>query len=305
MHQEKKTNEDMIFSVVIPSYNREKVVARAINSVLNQTYQDFEIIVVDDGSIDKTKEVVRAIDDCRIRYVFQDNQGANAARNNGIIHAKGDYITFLDSDDQYEPTMLEEQLKVFEKDDSIGFLYTKLDYILPDGKHCSFPLDFGLSGNCYKEVLCQGYLAPTSVIAARKSSFDVAGLFDLSLPASQDDDICFKMAKHFKIAYIDKVLAHMHIDAGNRITNRRRPAIGWWLLWNKYEEDVVQLCGRETMALHFSQCVFYFLCANMFEEAQRAYRKYKSYGGKKTFFYFKYLVIKKIMKTRILSFIRK
>lgn len=282
----------MKFSVVIPMYNRANVITRAVNSVLNQTIRDFELLVVDDGSTDDSAKVVESINDSRVRLIKQKNGGANSARNNGILNAKGEYVAFLDSDDEFEPTMLEEQLKVFETDKNIGFLYTKLDTIHPDGMHHPFPQKFGLCGNCYKEVLAQGYLAPTSVVAARKDSFEIAGLFDLSLPASQDDDICFKMAKHFKIAYIDKVLAHMYIDAGNRITNRKNPAMGWWMLWNKYEDDVVQLCGEEIMALHFSKCVSFFLRAKMQKEAKTAFRKYKSYGGKDTFIAFRYAEIK-------------
>lgn len=294
-----------MISVVIPMYNRANVIARAVRSVMNQTIQDLEIVVVDDGSTDDSVKVVESINYPRLRLIKQDNGGANAARNNGIIHARGEYVAFLDSDDEFEPTMLEEQLNVFENNHDVGFLYTKLDVILPNGCHYPFSQNFGLSGNCYKEVLAQGYLAPTSVIAARKECFDIAGLFDLSLPASQDDDMCFKMAKHFKIAYIDKVLAHMYTDAGNRITNRRNPANGWWLLWNKYEDDVVQLCGHKVMALHFSQCISFFFYADMYEEARNAFRKYKSYGGKKTYLFFIYADIKRKIRSEICSFISK
>lgn len=95
-------------SVVIPTYNRAHLVGRAIQSVLNQTYQDFEIIVVDDGSTDNTEEVVKSFNDPRIRYIRHDqNRGGSAARNTGIKMARGEYIAFQDSDDEWLPEKLE------------------------------------------------------------------------------------------------------------------------------------------------------------------------------------------------------
>ena len=87
-----------MFSVIIPSYNRAHILPRAIDSVLTQSFQDFEIIVVDDGSIDDTKNVVLSINDARVKYAYQENRGVCVARNYGISVAKGDYLAFLDSE---------------------------------------------------------------------------------------------------------------------------------------------------------------------------------------------------------------
>lgn len=95
------------FSVIIPTYNRAKMVVKAINSVQHQTYSDWELIVVDDGSTDNTKETIEIINDNRIKYIYQKNAERSAARNNGIANAKGNYICFLDSDDYFLPTRLE------------------------------------------------------------------------------------------------------------------------------------------------------------------------------------------------------
>ena len=102
-------------SVIIPTYNRAHLVGRAIRSVLNQTYQDFEIIVVDDGSTDNTEEVVKSFNDPRIRYIrHEKNRGGSAACNTGIRAARGEYIAFQDSDDEWLPEKLEKQMQVFE-----------------------------------------------------------------------------------------------------------------------------------------------------------------------------------------------
>ena len=97
----------MKFSIVIPLYNKEKHVARAINSILNQTYQDFEIIIVDDGSTDFSYEEVKKINDPRIKIIRQKNLGVSSARNTGIKEAKNNYIGFLDADDKWKPDFLE------------------------------------------------------------------------------------------------------------------------------------------------------------------------------------------------------
>ncbi len=104
-----------IFSVIIPTYNRAHLVTRSIQSVLNQTFSQFELIVVDDGSTDNTDAEVKSIKDIRIRYIYQENRGRSAARNTGVTHAKGLYITFLDSDDEALPEWLEHFAQEFEK----------------------------------------------------------------------------------------------------------------------------------------------------------------------------------------------
>ena len=106
-------------SVIIPTYNRAKLIKRSILSVLNQTYQNFEIIVVDDGSADDTKSVVESFNNPKIRYIRHDiNKGQSAARNTGIKNAKGKYIAFQDSDDEWLPEKLEKQMSCFESPSS-------------------------------------------------------------------------------------------------------------------------------------------------------------------------------------------
>ena len=92
----------MLFSIIIPTYNREKLIGLAINSVINQTFIDWELIIIDDGSADKTKEVVKPyLKDKRVKYFFQKNAERSSARNNGILKSQGKYICFLDSDDKF------------------------------------------------------------------------------------------------------------------------------------------------------------------------------------------------------------
>jgi glycosyltransferase involved in cell wall biosynthesis len=105
-----------LVSVIIPTYNRAETVSRAIDSALDQTHEDLEVLVVDDGSSDETESVLESYDDDRVRPIYHEtNRGANVARNTGIEHARGKYIAFLDSDDEWLPEKLEAQLDVLEK----------------------------------------------------------------------------------------------------------------------------------------------------------------------------------------------
>ena len=126
--------EPGLVSVIIPTYNREALVCRAIQSVLNQSYQNFEIIVVDDGSTDNSANIVRAINDDRIRLFSQKNCGVSAARNKGIELAVSDLIAFLDSDDQWTPKFIETVLKLKDKFPQAGAYVTAYQICDIDGR---------------------------------------------------------------------------------------------------------------------------------------------------------------------------
>ena len=117
-------------SIIIPTYNRAHLIDRSIQSVLNQTYQDFELIVVDDGSTDNTEDIIRQFQekDKRIKYIKHDkNKGGSAARNTGIKNSRGEYIAFQDSDDEWFPEKLEKQIEIIEcTDPKVGIVYSDM-----------------------------------------------------------------------------------------------------------------------------------------------------------------------------------
>jgi glycosyltransferase involved in cell wall biosynthesis len=136
------------FTVIIPTYNRSKAVVDAVKSVLDQTYTDFEVIVVDDGSTDETAEFLRRLskEDDRIIYVYQENQERSAARNNGIEHSKGKFICFLDSDDQYEPDHLSSFFAILKRNKFKPALYYCLGKSIVNGekqiiKSAAYPVE--------------------------------------------------------------------------------------------------------------------------------------------------------------------
>lgn len=275
-----------LFSVIIPTYNRECMIGETIQSVLSQTHQDFEIIVVDDGSEDATKEVVDSFHSDKIQYYYQQNQGAQVARNYGLLKATGEYVCFLDSDDVWLPSFLENMLLEFKNEDT-SCVYCQLGYV-KNGNIIAADNKQPLVGDIYRNALKQGYITQPSCLLVRRKCFEKVGNWDEAFCASQDDDMCFRLAKEFKFAFVDKVLVIINYEyegADNRIgASSVRVANGWWTLWNKFEKDVHNLCGRKIAAYHFLECVVYFIQAKMYEKGREALAKAIScYESKQAF----------------------
>lgn len=203
-----KSKEKPTVSVVIPTYCRAHLIGQAIKTIFNQTYQDYEIIVVDDASIDNTEEVVRSLKDERIRYIRHDkNKGAPAARNTGIKAAMGEYIAFQDSDDEWVPEKLEKQMKVFENvPPKVGVVYSGFLRIV-NGKKEYIPYSWVIKkeGDIHKELL-KGSFITTPGIVVRKECFEKAGMFDERLPRLQDWELVIRLSKYYDFKFIDESL---------------------------------------------------------------------------------------------------
>jgi glycosyltransferase involved in cell wall biosynthesis len=199
-----------LVSVVIPTYNASNFLIKAIQSVINQTYKNWELIIVDDGSTDQTRQIVEEFQkkDSRIKYFFQNNKGQGAARNLGIKNASGNYIAFLDSDDEFFENKLERVISYFEKDKNIGLIYT--DAIIIGGhlynKRRS-EIFTPYSGNIYTKLLFNNFIT-TSTVVVRRGVLQDCGLFDESdlLRNFEDYDLWLRIAKKYKIEYIPEVL---------------------------------------------------------------------------------------------------
>lgn len=236
-------------SVIIPTYNRGHLVGRAILSVLDQTYQDFEIIVVDDGSKDYTEEVVKSFNDPRICYIRHTrNLGGSAARNTGIRAAKGKYIAFLDSDDEWLPTKLEEQIRVFHNEQNCGVVYTDLLRIYSDGR---IELYKGkhLGGWVLKDLLVTSIIGSTSSAVIKRECFDVVGLFDETLPSCQDWDMWIRIAKKYPFKRVPKPLVKYYLHGEQISSNRAAVLEGRLEITRRYYADICA-CGNKVEANH-------------------------------------------------------
>lgn len=194
-------------SVIIPTYNRARYICRAVNSVLNQTITDHEIIIVDDGSTDNTKEVLAQYDN-RIVYLPQSNKGISASRNRGISAARGKYIAFLDSDDWWAPEKLAEQVKVLDANPKVGIVYSRMPIVNEKGKKLGTK-PAGVSGKNFKELLEVWGDLPTSTVMTRRECLDRVGVFDCTLPPVEDIDLWLRISQFYDLYEIEgKVLAY-------------------------------------------------------------------------------------------------
>jgi O-antigen biosynthesis protein len=200
-----------LVSVVIPTYNRSGLVCRAVRSVLAQTFDDFEVLVVDDASTDDTAEAVQGLGDRRVRYLRQPyNQDVSAARNRGLREARGDFIAFLDSDDEWLPQKLERQLGVFRAaPPKVGLVYTGSLSIQPDGtvqklrpKHRGAVLDRLLLTN----LTCSG----SGTVMIRREVVRKVGFFDETIAAMEDYDYWIRVARFYDFDYVPEPLVRYY-----------------------------------------------------------------------------------------------
>ena len=228
-------------SVVIPTYNREKSILASVNSVLNQTYKNIEVIVVDDGSKDKTEELIKTIDDPRLKYIKLDsNHGACYARNVGIKESTGKYIAFQDSDDTFRENKLESQLNNL-KDKKSDMDFCQMELHIENTIHI-FPSIKKYKDNSKGiiDILCTGNVISTQTILAKKEIFNDVS-FDESLPRLQDYDLVLRIAPKYKISYLKEVLVDTYRNEDNISNDDNRLKKASILMIKKdYELDVEQ-----------------------------------------------------------------
>lgn len=206
-----------MISVIIPSYNRADRIAASVRSVLNQTYRDIEVIVVDDCSADNTEEVLLSLLDSRIRYARHEvNKGACAARNTGIALTKGKYIAFQDSDDEWFPDKLEKQIRALETSDSDIVFCRYVKY--KDGNECEGPLHFseGVLGSV--DTL---YGIGTQTLLAKASVFqDIR--FDIRMPRFQDLEWLIRAQDKYQIYCLAEPLVKYNLGEDSISVNPRK-----------------------------------------------------------------------------------
>ena len=204
-------------SIIIPTYNRGQSIGRSIESVLSQTYQDFEVIVVDDGSTDNTRELVAGFNDERIRYVrHEENKGEAAARNTGIKAARCDYIAYQDSDDEWLPEKLARQIELLENaSPEVGVIYTGF-WKTENHKRTYVPFSWvsQKNGDIHKELL-KGNFIGSPVVLIKKECFNKVGLFDERLRNLVDWELWLRISKRYHFRCVDEPLAVAHYDSDN------------------------------------------------------------------------------------------
>jgi len=210
--------ENNLVSVIIPIFNGESYIKEAVDSVLSQTYKNIEVIIVDDGSTDRTGEIVKDIiqHDRRIRYIYQENKGQSAARNTAIDNAKGKYIAFLDADDVFLPTKIEKQVSYMELHPDCDLCYCKIYHFynnFPE-KLFYFSLEHP-SGYLFENLLRKNFINPLSVVV-KKEVLDKFGAFEPTFRRLDEQYLWLKLSFHkVKFCYLDESLAKYRVFKGS------------------------------------------------------------------------------------------
>lgn len=230
------SNYGVLISVVITVYNYGQYVSRALSSVLNQTYKNFEVVVIDDGSSDDSRDqIFPYLVDSRVRYIYQDNAGHPKAKNKGIKESQGEFIAFLDADDVWYPTKLEKQIQLF-RDPSVGVVYSLSRLLFPDDStRATDSIDF-FRGDVLNNIFIDNFVCFSSSIV-RKSCFDVVGIFDESISMNCDYDLWIRLASHFHFDYINEELVLYRVGHVQMSKNSLKTIQSALMIMNKSIND--------------------------------------------------------------------
>lgn len=225
-----------MISIIIPTYNRGNLIKKSIESILMQTYKDFELIIVDDNSSDNTESIVKSIEDNRIKYIrLNKNVGANKARNIGIENSLGEYIAFNDSDDEWKSNKLEIQLQTLidTNADLVFCSYARYD----NGNITIAPNKNVDIENIFYELLKENLISTQTILAKRECL--IAEKFDEQLPRFQDWDLVIRLAKKYKIEFVKSCLVDVYLQNDSISKNYKKAKIALDIMRDKYKEDLI------------------------------------------------------------------
>lgn len=239
-------------SVIIPVYNRENTIKRCIQSIINQTKKVWEIIVVDDGSIDNTISILQSIECQYLKIIKQNHRGPQAARNLGILNSTGDYIAFLDSDDEWLPDFTDIVDSEIEINNSCVIYGDCITDKLGERKNWYLP---GKSGNLYSFLLERP--APTfCALVAKKDYFIEIGLLDEKVKAYQEWDTSIRLARDHYFVHVKKPMFIYYLHNGETISNDKKKEIeGYYYIVNKHKNEIIKFCGLRILKKHYI-CLF-------------------------------------------------
>jgi len=249
-------------SIIIPAYNKAELTVKTIDSVLKQTYSNIEIIVIDDGSTDHTREILSFYHD-RIKYIYKENGGACSARNFGIKKAEGDFIGFIDCDDMYAIDKVELSVKYLKKNPEFGCLHTGACFIDENDEivgEYSHPMS-RRQGWVSKRLILHNFIC-NSTVFIRRNVLERAGFFDEEIFTPADWDMWIRLAEITQVTYIDYPLTYYRVS-DNYIFNRldlaekeEKFVIEKYFKRNSHMGNFFQRCVLSNLYLRFAQCYF-------------------------------------------------
>lgn len=273
---------------MIPAYNRAGTILVCLKSVLAQTFSPFEVIVVDDCSTDETVRLVRSLDDPRVRCISLDkNSGAQAARNRGIMEAKGDWIAFQDSDDEWLSSKLEKQVKALEGVDYDPWTVVHTNSVwfdTPAGQRLSFEIPVVEGDNVYP-LLLSGPAPMFQGMLVSHSALKRIGYLDEKVPSFQEWDTSIRLAQYCRFIYLREPLFIYHLHSGETISkNKLQDINGYQFVIQKFRDEIIRICGEETWSRHLyfqlKKCLNY----GLWSEADKYFRLIEKKTRQYTFY---------------------
>lgn len=242
-------------SVIVPTYNRENTIQKCLESIINQTSKVYEILVIDDGSEDNTLEVVSQLEtNVLIRVFQQKHRGAQAARNKGIREAKGNYVAFLDSDDEWVIDIVETYKKIFqEKPDVV--IYS--DCYVYDEKDNTKKIRCvnGKTGYIYQDILLNGGPMFQGMMC-KKSHFETIGYLDEKVPAYQEWDTSCMLSKNYEFIHVHKPMFVYNLHLGDTISKDKMRAIdGYMYITEKYQDQIIKEHGLRALSERYKYLI--------------------------------------------------
>ena len=225
-------------SVIIPTHNRPELLKKAVSSVLNQTYKNLEIIVIDDGLEKRAEEVINSFHDTQLKYIQHlEEKGGSAARNLGIKNATGYFIAFLDDDDEWVPEKLAIQMAQFESTPrEVGFCFSAVENIYSDRKYIT-TVPSGI-GDYHKLALSYFKSMLTVTLIVKKYVFEEIGMFDEQFPSHQEADLMIRVTKKFKGLGIDQPLVRVSMGGHQQVgSSLERRILGREMLLEKHSDE--------------------------------------------------------------------
>lgn len=255
--------EQPLVSVVIAAYNMAKYLPSAIQSALNQTHGNVEILVIDDGSTDNTREVMAAFEaEPRVKYWLQENKGQASAKNHGIRNSTGNYIAFLDADDTWEPEKLELQIPVLMASNRVGLVYSRLAYIDENGNKKSVLNDRLFRGRISGPLLIENFIAFGSCLV-RKECFEQLGQFREDVRMGIDYDLWLRFSTVYEFDYVDRPLLNYRVWGGQMSKNCKGRYENGIAIMRRFLDEFPHVVDRSTQNeawahtyLGFGQCMY-------------------------------------------------
>jgi len=292
-------------SVIIPAFNASQFISQAIESVLSQTFKDYELIVVDDGSTDETAALVLRYGE-RLRYVYQKNQGLSSARNTGIVKASGELLAFLDADDYWDRKKLEHQTDLLDRTPGTGVVYTALKVVDQDDhgieeRRCS------LRGHLLSSLLTENCVTPSSALV-RRECLEKVGTFDENLSASEDWDLWLRIAPFYSFDFIDLPLTFYRVHAGSMHKDLARMERNVFQVLDKlFKRETgnqeVMVRRREILAKHSLDFALNYFIERDCRNAQRCILSAWRWNKKTVNSFYLSMFFKSLLGKRVLNYV--